>query len=310
MPGPSPTVSLVPASALDRADLAAAFTAGYEGYPFPIQLDVVALERMLATLQVDLDASRAALDGNRPVGVALLAVRGREGWVGGMGVAADRRREGIGEALLRALLAAARERGLSRVRLEVLEGNEPARRLYERLGFRHLRLLDVWSLPAGAGADPASAGSLDEALARVASLRSAEEPWQRAAETVAGYRALDGETRAALAGDGGAVYRVAERRAFVLQLAASDEAARRALLAACLDGTEGGMWLNVPRDDPAAPLLRELGATVAAAQHELAVEPYVASRGRGERPRPPLDSPPCPSASAWSRRSPGRGRTR
>jgi hypothetical protein len=199
-----------------------------------------------------------------------------------MGVAADRRREGIGEALLRALLAGARERGLSRVRLEVLEANEPARRLYERLGFRHLRLLDVWSLPAGAGAgaDPAPAGSLDEALARVASLRSAEEPWQRAAETVAGYRVLDGETRAALAGDGGAVYRVAEGRAFVLQLAASDDAARRALLAACLDGTEGGMWLNVPRDDPAAPLLRELGATVAAAQHELAVEPWDASRGR------------------------------
>ena len=50
-----------------------------------------------------------------------------------MGVVAPHRRKGIGEATLVAALDAARAAGIERVRLEVLEQNEPARRLYERL---------------------------------------------------------------------------------------------------------------------------------------------------------------------------------
>jgi GNAT superfamily N-acetyltransferase len=46
----------------------------------------------------------------------------------------DRRGEGIGRGLLDEVEAWARERGMARVSLEVLETN-PARRLYERAGF-------------------------------------------------------------------------------------------------------------------------------------------------------------------------------
>ncbi|TQM83690.1 ribosomal protein S18 acetylase RimI-like enzyme [Saccharothrix saharensis] len=45
------------------------------------------------------------------------------------------RRRGVGEALVRDVLAWAREHGWARVQLRVFEGNETARRLYERLGF-------------------------------------------------------------------------------------------------------------------------------------------------------------------------------
>lgn len=47
----------------------------------------------------------------------------------------DRRKEGIGGFLMKSLLLLAQEQGIAVVHLEVRESNEPARRLYERLGF-------------------------------------------------------------------------------------------------------------------------------------------------------------------------------
>jgi ribosomal protein S18 acetylase RimI-like enzyme len=55
----------------------------------------------------------------------------------GMGVLAAWRGQGIGERLLRACLAKAADKGLTRIELEVRADNPRAIRLYERLGFRH-----------------------------------------------------------------------------------------------------------------------------------------------------------------------------
>lgn len=51
-----------------------------------------------------------------------------------LAVLPEHRGRGIGRALLRAVEAAARERGCARLTLEVLANNEQARRLYERAG--------------------------------------------------------------------------------------------------------------------------------------------------------------------------------
>jgi RimJ/RimL family protein N-acetyltransferase len=58
---------------------------------------------------------------------------------GGLGMSVDKehRRRGIGAALLQALLSWTTDAGISRVELEVFEINEPAIRLYERMGFEH-----------------------------------------------------------------------------------------------------------------------------------------------------------------------------
>ena len=53
----------------------------------------------------------------------------------GIVVQRDRRGHGIGTSLLNAVIALARERGLERVRLDVVDTNPAARRLYERIGF-------------------------------------------------------------------------------------------------------------------------------------------------------------------------------
>lgn len=82
-----------------------------------------------------------ALDGDRVVGWADIfagwadAVRHCGGL--GMGVLAPYRGQGIGERLLRACLAKAQAKGITRVELEARADNGRAIRLYERLGFTH-----------------------------------------------------------------------------------------------------------------------------------------------------------------------------
>lgn len=64
-----------------------------------------------------------------------------QGFVAYMAIEPGRRREGIGAALLAAAEDEARSRGLPYMALMVTEENEPARRLYERGGYRTERRL-------------------------------------------------------------------------------------------------------------------------------------------------------------------------
>ena len=60
----------------------------------------------------------------------------------GMGVVDDQRGKGIGEALIRAALIAAQDKGFDTIRLDVRTDNERAVKLYEKVGFRILRTYD------------------------------------------------------------------------------------------------------------------------------------------------------------------------
>jgi RimJ/RimL family protein N-acetyltransferase len=53
----------------------------------------------------------------------------------GIGVLADYRGQGVGEALIRAALQQAKIKGLTRIELTVFENNKPAIALYEKIGF-------------------------------------------------------------------------------------------------------------------------------------------------------------------------------
>src|SRR5690349_10931795 len=180
------------------------------------------------------ERSRIAWRDDRPIGLAMLAVRGARAWVGGMGVATEARRAGVGEQLMRALLDSARAAGVKRVQLEVLEANTRARLLYEKLGFRTLRRLEVWQWETPAGAPALAVEACDPRAARhrIAATRRAIEPWQREDATI---DRLDVSTPALRAvrivgAAGDAVYRVTDGRASVLQMAAPDERTAGALL--------------------------------------------------------------------------------
>jgi RimJ/RimL family protein N-acetyltransferase len=80
-----------------------------------------------------------ALDGGTVVGWCDIVPSKREAFTHcgtlGMGLMAEHRGRGIGTRLLRAALDRARANGLERVELDVFGSNEPAIRLYRKMGF-------------------------------------------------------------------------------------------------------------------------------------------------------------------------------
>jgi GNAT superfamily N-acetyltransferase len=246
-------MKLVPADTFSFDELAAIFNTGYEGYVVPMRVEPQTLANMVAAWDVDLARSRVALrNGADPIGIALLAVRGENGWVGGLGVAPDARRAGVGRALMEAVLAEAPPV----VRLEVIEQNEPAIRLYDELGFRRLRLLEVWTLTA----------EVDRVEARSAEPSPPGEPdpaWQRAdASLPAGYERIEVD-------GGAAAILVRNDRVSVFQIAADDEHAARALLQAARGRGSCVHVVNIPVGSVASAALAELGGSLDLRQHEL-----------------------------------------
>jgi ribosomal protein S18 acetylase RimI-like enzyme len=74
-----------------------------------------------------------------PVGYAWLALTGPEvdrAWIYDIAIDEEQRGKGYGRALLTALEQAADEHGCSSIGLNVFSGNDIARGLYERAGFR------------------------------------------------------------------------------------------------------------------------------------------------------------------------------
>jgi ribosomal protein S18 acetylase RimI-like enzyme len=251
-------VELRPASSLDLPELAHVFNASYEGYLLPFHIDEATLRFMVEAYDIDLDASRVAFRDGDAVGLANLAVRGEDGWVGGVGVMPSARRGGIGETLMRALHDEAQERGLRRVWLEVIEANEQAFLLYEKLGYTVTRELEVWSL-----AGEQEPGAAEQLSLEVAStlLPDEREPWQRADESVANQR----DVQAVGTERGAAVFRVVNGNVSVLQIGGGDlEDALRSLRAY---GPVSA--LNLPRGGAAAQAFEALGGTMVVRQREL-----------------------------------------
>ena len=267
------SVDLTAASSLAPAERAALFTAGYEGYLLPFQVDEPALLFMEHAFDLDPDASLvASVEGER-IGLANLGLRGADGWVGGIGIVPGHRGSGHGEALMLALVDAARDRGVERLWLEVIVENTAALRLYEKLGFAHVRELEVWSLEelvAQSNYLP-SADALGEAHALVRGRRAGREPWQRSDETLARLTELEPAPAGVLVEGGAAAVRVNVGRVNVVQLAADGHETYLALLGA-LRGLGAVSLLNLPEGDPTATAFEELGGTVVVRQHEMVLE--------------------------------------
>ena len=77
-----------------------------------------------------------AFDGDDAVGIDGVYTEGGDRILVAMWVAPAARRRGVGAALTNAVCDWVKAKGDTRVYLGVAEDNDPARRLYERLGFR------------------------------------------------------------------------------------------------------------------------------------------------------------------------------
>jgi GNAT superfamily N-acetyltransferase len=263
------TAELVPASRLSRRELAELFTASFEGYVVPMHVDEAAFTRMVDLFDLDLEASLIAVRDGRTIGLANLGIRGEQGWIGGMGVVPAERRRGVGELLMRGLHDAAKSRGVRELVLEVIDANGAAKELYAKLGYEHVRDLELWTLDAEPAATSAREVPAAVAHARVCELRHAPEPWQRADATVERLLAGDPGARGLEVEAGAAVVRVTPHGVAVDQIAARDAAAAHDLLAAALSAGRPLRLTNLPSGDPAAEAFAALGGRVELRQHEL-----------------------------------------
>ncbi len=115
----------------EKADLPA--IAALEKECFPLGVPEDALERMLSD---PMTVMLCVTEGETLLGWGYFQTVLDEGYVGDLAVAAEERRRGVGTMLVRGMTASARERGLAFLTLEVRQSNLPARKTYEKCGFR------------------------------------------------------------------------------------------------------------------------------------------------------------------------------
>lgn len=265
-----------PAASVSLEAYAAAFTSAFSGYQYPVSVDAVWLARRVRLEQHDLQHSLLAYVGDEPVGVAVLAIRADEGWVGGFGIVPAQRGRGRGRALLSALLEQVRACGLRRLSLEVLARNTAARRLYEGAGMRVVRDLLMMERAGSPDAEAGAGGALQEAapaelLNHFARLHVEPPAWQR---TLPGLLIKDGLRGLYLGGrERPEAYALLSRRAdgntYLFDLAAADGEHARALCAA-LGGVAGTLKIvNEPEHSLFTKPLLAHGFVETDRQHEM-----------------------------------------
>jgi GNAT superfamily N-acetyltransferase len=139
---------LVPASNFSADELAEIYNAGRVDYIVPMPMNAKRIQNYVRTYDIDLDASIIIMDtDHQPAGLGMLGIRDDRAWITRLGIIPERRRAGMGMYMIQGLLTAARERYARLIQLEVIEGNDPAHRLFLRCGFRETRRLMVIRRP-------------------------------------------------------------------------------------------------------------------------------------------------------------------
>lgn len=138
---------LLPASDFTLDELTQAYNQTRTDYLIPMPMNPDRLNEYITLYDVDLHYSRVAVVGESIVGLAMLGRRGDQGWVTRLGVLPEGRRQGIGSAMLRALLEQAALHDIPEVWLEVIKGNHPAYELFRQYDFQPTRELIIGRRP-------------------------------------------------------------------------------------------------------------------------------------------------------------------
>ncbi|MDY7225013.1 GNAT family N-acetyltransferase [Hyalangium rubrum] len=175
-------MELTAASELSLRELSTLFARSFEGYFVTIPDAPLLFDARVRGEHISLADSRVARVEGVPVGLVLMARRGRVSRVAGMGIVPAYRHRKLGGAMLSPLMEEARARGDTRMLLEVIEQNTPAVKLYERLGFQRVRrLVGFVGTPTPEPAELEEVEPVD-----CARLLPEGLPWQLAPATVAG----------------------------------------------------------------------------------------------------------------------------
>lgn len=273
-------MAVISAAAIPFDRLVQAFNDGYAGYLLPVQVDELELRHHIQRYDIDLNASCVTTQAGLVTGVGLLAVRNKRGWVGGLGVHPDYRRQGIGRELMHTLIEQGRALGLSTIQLEVLEKNDAAHRLYLNIGFADVRKLHVLTYdPSPQSHSPTAAIEscpIQQALQLHQAYHKVATPWQRGYESL-----MKSDTAQAWMIPG-----PSQPPAYVMGLVFSDTL--HLLDLACAPGHEEalksliaqlhqqypeakGRIVNIAENEPGCSVLTALGWQIALSQYEMAL---------------------------------------
>ena len=181
-------IIIQPAASVPRQAYVAALNESFKNYFVPLHFSEDAFLMLIEQETIWMESSAAAVDAGRVVGVGMLAVRGKSGWIGGMGVIPEYRRQGLARRMMQFLLEQSKSLDLERVRLEVITQNTGAYTLYQSLGFETARELHILSrevakLPEAYTTPPTGVSISEENPANllniISVLPSAPHPWQR-----------------------------------------------------------------------------------------------------------------------------------
>lgn len=277
------SITYCPAAEVDFDAFTATFNRAYSDYYVPISMNPLTFRSLISRDDLSLESSIAALDGDTIVGMGMLGIRESRGWIGGMGVIPEYRRQGIGRQIMRSLLENAHKHALAEVRLEVIEANTGAYALYQQLGFvdnRYLLILERDPAPPPEVIQHYRVESYppEDLLAYYTNFHNASSNcWQRDLPSLQALtRHVDGW--AALENNMVVGYVIGwadDRGVRIIDIATAPHNNRvevaQALLAALhrqSPGTEGSLY-NLAQDDPALSAFKAGGYTVAFRQIEM-----------------------------------------
>jgi ribosomal protein S18 acetylase RimI-like enzyme len=139
----------VPTSRYDFNELADIYNRAREDYIVPMPMNAKRMQEYVSSYDISLDSSFVAIakDDEDVDGICMLGVRDNRTWITRLGVIPSRRRRRSGEFLMRAEMDESRRLGKKLMQLEVIKGNDPAHRLFQKLGFEPTRELLVIRRP-------------------------------------------------------------------------------------------------------------------------------------------------------------------
>lgn len=145
----------VPTNNYTDLELANIYNQARVDYIVPMPMNGNRMRQYIDSYDIDLEVSAVALDIEelKPNGIIMLGIRDERTWITRLGVIPVRRRRKSGLFLMDVMIEESRKRGKKFVQLEVIKGNEPAHRLFSKLGFEITRELLIIRRPPGPIAD-------------------------------------------------------------------------------------------------------------------------------------------------------------
>jgi ribosomal protein S18 acetylase RimI-like enzyme len=137
-------LQIMPCSAYTADELAEIYNLTRVDYIVPMPMNGRRMADYIRQYDLDLAYSQVALDeAGQVVGLLMLGLRPLRMWITRLGIVPQARGAGIGNYLMNHALETSAQLGIRLLQLEVINGNEPAYRLFKKFGFEDLRELTV-----------------------------------------------------------------------------------------------------------------------------------------------------------------------